>query len=120
LPLVEEAHVITIGIDPHKSPVTAVALDASGQQQRTLRLAVTKTTADQLLVWADSWPERRWAVEGATGLGSGVAQHAEREPEAATSWGRRAYRGAMPGPSARSREPLCDREGRSDQRSSAV
>jgi transposase len=30
--------------------------------------------ASQLLVWAQEWPERAWAVEGATGLGHLLAQ----------------------------------------------
>jgi transposase len=75
LPLsVEEDSVITIGIDPHKRSMTAVAVDAMGRQQRLLRLSVTKTTTQQLLAWAQSWPQRQWAVEGATGLGRGLAQ----------------------------------------------
>ena len=64
---------ITIGIDPHKSSLTAVAMDASGVSVATTRLAVTTTTVDQLQQWAASWPQRRWAVEGAEGLGRGVA-----------------------------------------------
>jgi transposase len=28
----------------------------------------------QLLAWAEQWPQRRWAVEGASGLGRGIAQ----------------------------------------------
>ena len=29
---------------------------------------------DQLLGWAQQWPERRWAIEGARGLGQLLAQ----------------------------------------------
>jgi len=65
---------ITIGIDPHKSSLTAMAMDISGVSVATIRLAVTTTTVDQLQQWAASWPQRRWAVEGAEGLGRGVAQ----------------------------------------------
>jgi NAD(P)-dependent dehydrogenase (short-subunit alcohol dehydrogenase family) len=35
---------------------------------------VDKTTAAVLFAWAAQWPDRRWAVEGATGLGRGIAQ----------------------------------------------
>jgi transposase len=35
---------------------------------------VSKDLAEQLLGWAQAWPDRQWAVEGATGLGRGVAQ----------------------------------------------
>jgi len=66
--------VITIGIDPHKSSLTAVALDPSGHQVGQVGLAVTKNLEHQLLSWAQAWPDRQWGVEGASGLGRGVAQ----------------------------------------------
>lgn len=65
---------ITIGIDPHKSSLTAVALSPTGVPLGQLRLAVTKTVGTELVEWAKAWPERQWAVEGASGLGRGVAQ----------------------------------------------
>lgn len=65
---------ITIGVDPHKRSVTAVAVDPAGPHHPSVRLAVTATTCTRLLAWAEEWPERQWAVEGATGLGRGVAQ----------------------------------------------
>jgi len=66
--------VITIGIDPHKSSLTAVAVEPNGQTHRPIRAVVDKTTPEMLLAWAAQWPERQWAVEGATGLGRGIAQ----------------------------------------------
>jgi hypothetical protein len=66
--------VITIGIDPHKTSVTAAALDPASEILGHRRLAYTAKTARQLLAWADRWPDRTWAVEGAAGLGHGVAQ----------------------------------------------
>ena len=39
-----------------------------------IRLLVDKHTPAALLAWATQWPERQWAVEGATGLGRGIAQ----------------------------------------------
>ena len=60
---------ITIGIDPHKSPLTAVAVDPSGRELGQVRLPVNDAALDRLLDWAQPWNERRWAVEGATGLG---------------------------------------------------
>jgi transposase len=66
--------VITIGIDPHKNSLTAVAVDPTGRDLGTVRLPVTENLGAQLLAWAQSWPDRHWAVEGATGLGRGVAQ----------------------------------------------
>jgi hypothetical protein len=64
---------ITIGIDPHKSSLTAVAVESTREPVATRRIAVTATTVRQLQEWAARWPQRRWAVEGAEGLGRGVA-----------------------------------------------
>jgi transposase len=65
---------ITIGIDPHKRTLTAAALDPHSRLLSQLRLPASSQAAIQLLAWAAAWPERRWAVEGATGLGRGIAQ----------------------------------------------
>jgi transposase len=66
--------VITIGIDPHKRSLTAAALDSHSRRLGQLRLAATSRAGTQLPAWAAAWPERRWAVEGANGLGRGIAQ----------------------------------------------
>jgi len=66
--------VIIIGIDPHKRSLTAAALDPHSRLLGQLRLPATSKAATQLLAWAAVWPERRWAVEGASGLGRGIAQ----------------------------------------------
>jgi transposase len=66
--------VITIGIDPHKASLTAVAVDASGRPLGRRRLLVNAGTLSQLTAWAGGWPARRFAVEGAYGLGRPIAQ----------------------------------------------
>jgi transposase len=66
--------VITIGIDPHKRSLTAAALNPHSRLLGQLRLPATSQAGRQLLSWAKQWPERRWAVEGASGLGRGIAQ----------------------------------------------
>jgi transposase len=66
--------VITIGIDPHKRSLTAAALDPHSRLLGQLRLPATSQAGPQLLAWAQQWPQRRWAVEGASGLGRGIAQ----------------------------------------------
>jgi transposase len=66
--------VITIGIDPHKRSLTAAALDPHSRLLGQLRLPATNQAATQLLAWAATWPRRRWAVEGSSGLGRGIAQ----------------------------------------------
>ena len=65
---------IVIGIDPHKASVTAAALGPNSEQLGHRRLATSTKTAAHLVSWAAAWPERLWAVEGAAGLGHGVAQ----------------------------------------------
>jgi len=66
---------IIIGIDPHKASITAAALGPTSEPLGHRRLASTAKSAAQLISWAELWPERLWAVEGAAGLGHGVAQH---------------------------------------------
>jgi transposase len=62
-----------IGVDAHKRVHQAVALGQDGELgERTI-----ENTPDgwaTLLTWAERWPERLWAVEGAGSLGRGVAQ----------------------------------------------
>jgi transposase len=64
--------VITIGIDPHKTTLTAVVLSPDGTVLATTRLAVKAATPAELLAFAMAWPEQQWAVEGAAGLGLGL------------------------------------------------
>jgi transposase len=61
-----------IGIDPDKSTHTAVAIDGSGNKIAQRRLAVNAGTFRQLM--CQHWSQRRFAVEGASGLGRSVAQ----------------------------------------------
>ncbi|MGS2620150.1 IS110 family transposase [Micromonospora sp. LZ34] len=66
--------VITIGIDPHKPSLTAVALDETGKPLATRRITVNAAAYKTLTGCAARWPQRRFAVEGAAGLGRGIAQ----------------------------------------------
>jgi len=65
---------VMIGIDPHKGSHTAVAINAGEEPLGRLRVRACPGQAGQLLAWAQGWPERTWAVEGATGLGHLLAQ----------------------------------------------
>ena len=61
---------ITIGIDPHKSSLTAVAVDPSGQVTGHRRLLVNAGTAQPAArPGPPAGRSRRFAVEGAYGLG---------------------------------------------------
>jgi transposase len=66
--------VITIGIDPHKSSHTAVALDSAGAPVGELRVPADRAMVARMLEWAGPWPQRAFAVEGASGLGRFLAQ----------------------------------------------
>jgi len=65
---------VTIGIDPHKGSHTAVAVDDQEMVLGQIRVLSNAAQTDQLLAWAAAWPERRWAVEGAAGLGHLLSQ----------------------------------------------
>jgi transposase len=67
--------VVIIGIDPHKSSHTATALDrATNFPASSLRIDATLPGYRQLLRCGKTFPERRWAIESANGLGSHLAQ----------------------------------------------
>jgi hypothetical protein len=60
---------------PHNASHTAAALDEHGRLlDRQQRLPATLDGYQQLRQWAGQWQERRWAVEGAHGIGRALAQ----------------------------------------------
>src|SRR6266516_5661168 len=65
---------VMIGIDPHKSSHTAVAIGLAEERLGELQVRACPSQAGQLLAWAREWPERAWAIEGAAGLGHLLAQ----------------------------------------------
>jgi len=65
---------VMIGIDPHKASHTAVAISAAEEPLGELRVRACVAQAERLLAWAQAWPERTWAVEGAGGTGHLLAQ----------------------------------------------
>jgi transposase len=58
-----------IGVDPHKASHTAVAISAAEEPVGQLRVRASAVQAERLLGWAQAWPERAWAVEGAGRIG---------------------------------------------------
>lgn len=59
-----------IGVDPHKTTHTATAVDSNTQQEvASIRLDASLRDYRRLLTWAQQWPQRRWAIENAEGLG---------------------------------------------------
>src|SRR5438067_3322758 len=65
---------VMIGIDPHKSSHTAVAIGLGEERLGDLQVRACPSQAGQLLAWAQEWPERAWAIEGAAGLGCLLVQ----------------------------------------------
>jgi transposase len=65
---------VMIGVDPHKASHTAVAISAAEEPLGELRVRACAAQAERLLAWAQAWPQRAWAVEGARGTGHLLAQ----------------------------------------------
>lgn len=65
---------VIIGVDPHKATHTAVALSDGEDELARKKVRATRVQVHQLLGWAEPFPTRRWAIEGADGLGFLLAQ----------------------------------------------
>ncbi|MCH8572158.1 IS110 family transposase [Nesterenkonia sp. AY15] len=70
----EAAHHDVIGVDPHKSSLTAAALETDETTSATRRFALNKGTGPAVLAWAARFEDVLFAVEGAQGLGRGISQ----------------------------------------------
>ena len=65
---------VIIGVDPHKASHTAVAISATEDELAGKKIRASRAQVDQLLAWAEPFPTRVWAVEGADGMGYLLAQ----------------------------------------------
>ncbi|MGW5383089.1 IS110 family transposase, partial [Nocardia sp. NPDC003963] len=66
---------VVIGVDPHKSTHTATAVDpTTNADLGSVRIEATLAEYRRLIAWARRWPQRRWAVENADGLGRHLAR----------------------------------------------
>src|SRR5215213_1212418 len=65
---------VIIGVDPHKASYTAVAIGDDEGELTRVRVRATRAQTEQLLVWAEPFDRRLWAIEGADGLGFLLAQ----------------------------------------------
>jgi transposase len=66
---------VVIGIDPHKATNAVAAVDGGGALIELATFATDRSGLCSLRSWGRRFEERRWAVEGADGLGRPVAQH---------------------------------------------
>ena len=65
---------VLIGVDPHKASVAVAAVDeAEGELLERASFPQNRAGLRSLERWARSFPERRWAVENASGLGRHLA-----------------------------------------------
>lgn len=65
---------VIIGVDPHKASDTAVAIDTDERQVDHKKVRAARTQVEHLLAWAEPFPARTWAIEGADGMGYLLAQ----------------------------------------------
>jgi transposase len=65
---------VLIGVDPHKASVAVAAIDeAGGELVERASFPQNRAGLRSLERWAKRFPERRWAVENASGLGRHLA-----------------------------------------------
>ena len=65
---------VVIGRDPHKASHHAFAVDDGEVEVAQLSVRATRTQTQRLLAWAEPFACRRWAIEGADGLGYLLSQ----------------------------------------------
>jgi transposase len=65
---------VVIAVDPHKASWTAVVVTAELASAGAVRVDVNRAGYRQLRRFAAAWPDARWAIEGAAGLGAPLAE----------------------------------------------
>lgn len=65
---------VMIGIDPHKGSHTVSAIEQGESALGELRIRSGAGQVGRLVGWAAQWPERTWAIKGASGMGHLLAQ----------------------------------------------
>lgn len=72
---------VVIGVDPHKRSNTALVVDEQEQVLGRRRFPNDKVGYREMKSWSRTWRQRTWAVEGARGVGLGLAQRLAVEGE---------------------------------------
>jgi len=65
---------VLIGVDPHKASVAVAAVNEVGELVEGAHFSQNRAGLRALERWSKRFPERRWAVENAGGLGRHLAQ----------------------------------------------
>jgi transposase len=65
---------VLIGVDPHKATNAVAVIDEHGEPLERTEFSTNRRGLQALERWAKRFPERRWAVEGANGLGRTLSQ----------------------------------------------
>lgn len=65
---------VLIGVDPHKASVAVAAVNEAGELIEGAHFSQNRAGLRALERWSKRFPERRWAVENAGGLGRHLAQ----------------------------------------------
>src|SRR3954470_23154196 len=66
---------VIVGVDPHKKSVTIEVIDEQGAVLATARFETTSSGYQLMTRFVSGqWRDRRWAVEGANGMGRPLAQ----------------------------------------------
>ncbi len=73
---------VLIGIDPHKASVAVAAVNEAGELVEGAHFSQNRAGLRALERWSKRFPERRWAVENAGGLGRHLAQRLSAAGEA--------------------------------------
>jgi transposase len=64
---------VLIGVDPHKATNAVAVLDEHGELLERTQFSADRQGLRALERWARRFPKRRWAIEGANGLGRTLA-----------------------------------------------
>jgi len=72
---------VVIGVDPHKRSNTALVLDPQEKVLSRQRFTNDRDGHRELKRFARAWRNRTWAIEGARGVGLGLAQRLATEGE---------------------------------------
>jgi transposase len=59
-----QTSLVTIGVDPHPTTLTAAALDGNGRVLGNLTVSHSNKGLQKLRVWAEALEERQWVIEG--------------------------------------------------------